>query len=433
MTLAEHERRNDSREKPLTKVVIRRLPPQMTCEQFINQVSPVPDYNYIYMVKGDLTLGDNAFSRVYLNFVCPEDVYTFKERFDNYVFLDGKGHEYPAVVEFAPFQKIPKKRGKNRIDSKCNTIESDPYFIEFVASLNKTEELEAKPEYTLQLTDKASDRSEGTTPLLEYLKNKKAQKQKIREVRKEERERRRKEFDRKRDYKAIDLKKSDERSSNSYASKSFSSKLTISKDFVDAKDEDKTSKPAEKTSEKVYATQKNKDQFQEKRKEIKPRFPKKEYPEYKKKEELKDRNIKSRFYDESKLEAKGKRVKKYSEKREERKIEAQKAEQRKLEQLKQIKEASIVIQTKAESISPEKQVESEQMVGQIDEKSNKDTVVAEPKEKAECINKDIEKELEKDIDEKYESLSSKRIRNKDRPTIAIYRPGMLSKRKQNEG
>lgn len=31
------------------------------------------------------------------------------------------GNEYPAIVEFAPFQKIPKKRSKKR-DAKCGTI-----------------------------------------------------------------------------------------------------------------------------------------------------------------------------------------------------------------------------------------------------------------------------------------------------------------------
>lgn len=40
-----------------------------------------------------------------------------------------KGQEYPAIVEFAPFQKVAKKRSKKR-DSKIGTIEegnkSDP-------------------------------------------------------------------------------------------------------------------------------------------------------------------------------------------------------------------------------------------------------------------------------------------------------------------
>ena len=32
---------------PPTKVVIRRLPPSMTQEEFEEQVSPIPDYDYL--------------------------------------------------------------------------------------------------------------------------------------------------------------------------------------------------------------------------------------------------------------------------------------------------------------------------------------------------------------------------------------------------
>lgn len=36
------------------------------------------------------------------------------------------GQEYPAVVEFAPFQKTAKKRSKKR-DAKCGTITEGKY------------------------------------------------------------------------------------------------------------------------------------------------------------------------------------------------------------------------------------------------------------------------------------------------------------------
>lgn len=36
------------------------------------------------------------------------------------------GQEYPAVVEFAPFQKTAKKRSKKR-DAKCGTIIEGKY------------------------------------------------------------------------------------------------------------------------------------------------------------------------------------------------------------------------------------------------------------------------------------------------------------------
>nr|CAI5820298.1 unnamed protein product [Callosobruchus analis] len=197
MTLPEVERKVDKKEKPFTKVILRRLPPSMDQAIFLQQVSPVPDYSCIYTVKGDSSLGEFAFSRVYINFCHPEDIYSFKERFDNYVFLDNKGHEYPAVVEFAPFQKIPKKRGKARTDPKCGTIEADPAYIQFIESLNKPKEPDEKPEYSLQLTTEKKNENNVTTPLLEFIKNKRAQRMKIREVRREERKR--KEFDKRRE------------------------------------------------------------------------------------------------------------------------------------------------------------------------------------------------------------------------------------------
>lgn len=38
-----------------------------------------------------------------------------------------KGQEYPAIVEFAPFQKIAKKRSKKK-DPKSGTIEEGNEF-----------------------------------------------------------------------------------------------------------------------------------------------------------------------------------------------------------------------------------------------------------------------------------------------------------------
>ncbi|KAJ8970535.1 hypothetical protein NQ314_001175 [Rhamnusium bicolor] len=279
----------------------------MDQETFLNQVSPIPDYNYIYTVRGDSSLGEYAFSRVYINFMNSDDIYNFKERFDNYVFLDSKGHEYPAVVEFASFQKIPKKRGKTRMDPKCGTIDTDPVYLDFVESLNKPQEQDEKPEYTLQLTNE--NKNDVTTPLLEYIKNKRAQRMRVREVRREER-------------------KSE--------SKSQLNKPSCSKDEkgegevnTESKVEDKAKKGNMMIDEK----------------EIKPRYPRKEYldnRDYKRLDEYKEKDYRSKYDDYKKepdIKAYPKKVKKYSERREERKIEVQKAEQKKLEHQAKDKES----------------------------------------------------------------------------------------------
>lgn len=51
----------------------------------------------------------------------------FRDRFDGYIFIGNKGLEYPAVVEFAPFQKIAKKKPRKK-DAKTGSIEDGETF-----------------------------------------------------------------------------------------------------------------------------------------------------------------------------------------------------------------------------------------------------------------------------------------------------------------
>ncbi|XP_011708076.1 PREDICTED: regulator of nonsense transcripts 3B [Wasmannia auropunctata] len=187
--------RDNKKEKcrPITKVVIRRLPPTMTQDQFLEQVSPLPEHDYMYFVKADMSLGQFSFSRAYINFMEQQDIFMFREKFDNYVFLDSKGVEYPAVVEFAPFQRLPKKRVGKKKDLKCGTIESDSYYISFLENL-KNQELDpsvaqSKTEFSYQPSDNTVKKI-TTTPLLEYLKLRKQEKQRLRDEKREERRRR---------------------------------------------------------------------------------------------------------------------------------------------------------------------------------------------------------------------------------------------------
>lgn len=87
-----------------TKIVIRHLPPTLSSEKFIEQVAPISDHNYYYYVKGDLSLAEFSYSRAYINFINQEDILHFREKFDNYIFMDEKGNEYPAIVELALYQ-----------------------------------------------------------------------------------------------------------------------------------------------------------------------------------------------------------------------------------------------------------------------------------------------------------------------------------------
>ncbi|KAG5833143.1 hypothetical protein ANANG_G00272720 [Anguilla anguilla] len=132
----------EEKKEVFTKVVLRRLPPSLSKDQLEEQISPLPAFDYFEFFSADQSLYPHLFSRAYINFKNPEDIVLFRDRFDGYVFIDNKGQEYPAIVEFAPFQKVSKKKLKKK-DTKAGSIE------------------EAK----------------RTTPLLEYIKNKKLEKQ----------------------------------------------------------------------------------------------------------------------------------------------------------------------------------------------------------------------------------------------------------------
>ncbi|XP_058474190.1 regulator of nonsense transcripts 3A isoform X2 [Solea solea] len=182
----------EEKKEVFTKVVIRRLPPHLSKDQLEEQLSPLPSYDYFEFFPADQSLYPHLFSRAYINFKNPEDILLFRDRFDGYVFIDNKGQEYPAVVEFAPFQKISKKKLKKK-DAKAGSIEEDPEYKRFLENYSCDDEKSMANPETLLGEIEAKTReliAKRTTPLLEYIKNKKIEKQRIREEKREERRRR---------------------------------------------------------------------------------------------------------------------------------------------------------------------------------------------------------------------------------------------------
>ncbi|KAM4699362.1 regulator of nonsense transcripts 3A isoform 2-T2 [Discoglossus pictus] len=180
------------RKAALSKVVIRRLPPSISKEQLEEQLHPLPAHDYFEFCTADPSLYPHLFSRAYINFRNPEDILLFRDRFDGYVFIDSKGQEYPAVVEFAPFQKISKKKLKKK-DTKAGSILDDLEYKKFLENYCADEEkICANPETLLgEIEAKTKELiARRTTPLLEFIKNRKLEKQRIREEKREERRRR---------------------------------------------------------------------------------------------------------------------------------------------------------------------------------------------------------------------------------------------------
>ncbi|XP_063248778.1 regulator of nonsense transcripts 3A isoform X3 [Prinia subflava] len=185
-------KQREEKKTALSKVVIRRLPPCLTKEQLEEQLHPLPAHDYFEFCTADPSLYPHLYSRAYINFRNPEDILLFRDRFDGYVFIDNKGLEYPAVVEFAPFQKISKKKLKKK-DAKAGSIEDDPEYRKFLENYCADEEkICANPEILLgEIEAKTRELiARRTTPLLEYIKNRKLEKQRIREEKREERRRR---------------------------------------------------------------------------------------------------------------------------------------------------------------------------------------------------------------------------------------------------
>lgn len=87
------------------------------------------------------------------------------------MFVDSvRGSEYPAIVEYAAFQGLPKSRARKKHDKNVGSIESEQHFLNFL-DLLKTEEAdsqknEPKLEYSYQIKD---DKKQTSTPLIEFL------------------------------------------------------------------------------------------------------------------------------------------------------------------------------------------------------------------------------------------------------------------------
>lgn len=178
-----------------SQAVVRHLPPSMTAEEFLTAVSPLPDHNFFYFSKADHGLGHYSFSRAYINFTTFKDLDSFRDKFDGYVFVDVRGNEFPAIVELAPFQKIPQMywnpKFKEKRDKKCGTIAEDPDYLSFLQSLEeaKNETLPSAETYLeeIEARNKEIKANRGcpkvVTPLMEFVQAKYSSKFKLREDR----------------------------------------------------------------------------------------------------------------------------------------------------------------------------------------------------------------------------------------------------------
>ncbi|CAA7266188.1 unnamed protein product [Cyclocybe aegerita] len=159
------------------KTVVRRLPPNLPEEIFWQSVQPwVTEETTIWKTyyKGKLRKKlnkENIPSRAYIAFKDPEQLALFSREYDGHTFRDKSGVESQAVVEYAPFPKIPSE--KKKVDNRSGTIEKDEDFISFMESL-KTPSTTGPVSLEALIASTRPASPPKTTPLLEALKAEKS-------------------------------------------------------------------------------------------------------------------------------------------------------------------------------------------------------------------------------------------------------------------
>ncbi|GAB4849178.1 hypothetical protein Ancab_003988 [Ancistrocladus abbreviatus] len=163
-----------------TKVVLRHLPPSISQATLLSEIDPKfsSRYNWVSFHPGKSSPKHVSYSRAYINFNNPEDVIEFAEFFDGHVFVNEKGTQFKAIVEYAPSQRIPKQLTKK--DGREGTLFKDPEYLEFLEFLAKP--VENLPSAEIQLERKEAEQAGAgkdtliVTPLMDFVRKKRAAK-----------------------------------------------------------------------------------------------------------------------------------------------------------------------------------------------------------------------------------------------------------------
>lgn len=166
--------------KENTKVLVRLLPANLSSDAFWKLIENKADtILHWYYSQGKSGLKKYVHSRAYIYFKTHEDVCEFNESFNGHVFINSKGGEEKAQVEYAPYQKFPKL--KRRADLRMGSITEDADYLAFVEKLK--EQPAALPSAEVQLDKRLAEEKEKmaspsggiiVTPLMEDIRAKRA-------------------------------------------------------------------------------------------------------------------------------------------------------------------------------------------------------------------------------------------------------------------
>ncbi|KAI0010506.1 Smg-4/UPF3 family-domain-containing protein [Xylariaceae sp. FL0662B] len=172
------------------KIIIRRLAPGMTEDEFWAILGDEwkkgnGKVDWVRFHEGEISLDPSDPSiptRCYLHLIRNEDVPILAEAVQKATWEDAK-HTFndqalvgPPYLDTASYQKVPTS--KRRTDPRQGTIDQDPDYMAFLHSLTQdTPTKEVDSDQVAEDMDKANMKV-TTTPLIEYLKEKKANKTK---------------------------------------------------------------------------------------------------------------------------------------------------------------------------------------------------------------------------------------------------------------
>ncbi|KZF19476.1 hypothetical protein L228DRAFT_251070 [Xylona heveae TC161] len=174
---------------PRLKVIIRRLPPAFSATELDTALGDewkvgAGKIDWAQYRPGKVSKDPakpSRPSRAYLHLTDTTHLNALSELVRNTTFHDAKGTFRdpcllaPPTAEFAPYGRIPN--GRRRNDARQGTIDQDPEFIDFLESLTNPIQ---KPPNVDNLPESTSKKEEAatTTPLVQYIKEKKAAKTK---------------------------------------------------------------------------------------------------------------------------------------------------------------------------------------------------------------------------------------------------------------
>ncbi|KAL3597913.1 hypothetical protein D5086_009550 [Populus alba] len=163
-----------------TKVVVRHLPPGISQPMFVEQIDVAFSgrYNWLSYRPGNNSQKHQSYSRAYIDFKRPEDVIDFAEFFNGHLFVNEKGTQFKAIVEYSPSQRVPKQWSKK--DGREGTISKDPEYLEFLELIAKP--VENLPSAEIQLERREAERAGAAkdapivTPLMDFVRQKRVAK-----------------------------------------------------------------------------------------------------------------------------------------------------------------------------------------------------------------------------------------------------------------